>query len=521
VASEVHSRHRPTPPRANDPAALLAWALSVARTDETPPPATGRAFRFTHAQDDDKTLRFALILSPTACAAYGIARRPDRDQPHPWLELMQAAGWDVRTRTTGPWLTVERAGAEIGILMAGWLDIGKPRECAGHGIVINRDRIDGWGSCFVHGEYRRLTGWPLSAGAGMAAVKGLWRSARTTHVTWTPKGGTHKSSKEYWQSIPPIALGRAHRPWHVHWTAWPAFAEPVPEGRVALWDANADYLVAWTAARFARTTLRHTGPEPARPTSGRPAAGYYLIDSITWTPETRYIADRLPPVWGSRTPNPDGAVWVTHVTLDLLDSLTHEDHQPPTYRILDSYTCADSGQLARTWGERLKAALLAARQEAAREHSGPEDAALAEALKQSYARGYPLLENAGIINRPDHVDTLIDQRWLSAYRRMWSTAWNEERYPLEVSADEITYLYRDTDAQHGPLGEPSDTAYGHYKIKQRGTLQEWHTSHQDGRAGHWWLPVPQKAAPPDQRPAPPADGPTESDGGWLSAIFSG
>jgi hypothetical protein len=520
VACEVHADHWTRRPTFRDPVKLVDWALSVARGNESPPPSTGRSLKFTKTTDDDKILRFALLLSPEACDALGVGTPPDGDT-HPWIALFEAAGWNVRTRTVGPWLTLERRDVEIGVLLVGWLDRGKPRELAGHGITLAATgHIDAWGSCYVHGEYRRLTGWPLSAGAGMAALKGLWRSHRTTRVTWVPKG-PYKSSAEYWQSIPPIALGRAHRPWHLHWTAHPAFNEPIPAGRVALWDANADYLVAWTVARFARGVLTHTGPDPVRPHSGRPAAGYYLIDSLTWAPQAQYVADRLPPVWGSRTPNPDGAVWVTHIILDLLDSLRHEEHPPPTYRILDSYTCDNSGQLARPWGERLKAALLAAREEAARERSGPEDTTLAEALKQSYARGYMLLENAGIIARHDHVDTLIDQRYLSAYKRMWLAAWNEERYPLDVSADEIVYLYRDGDEEHGPLGEPHDTAYGHYKIKRRGTLEEWHTSHQDGRSGHWWLPIPDEPAPSVQ-PAPAAsDAPShdESAGGWLGAIL--
>jgi hypothetical protein len=523
VACEIASDAWRTEPAWNDPARLLDWALALARTGHgQPPPVPGRTFHFERPADSDKTTRFALLLSPEACAAFGLGAPPDQGAEHPWRAALEAAGWTLRTRSIGPWLTVERPQAEIGILMAGWLDKTKPAELANHGVVLAANgHLDGWGSCFVHGEYRRLTGWPLSAGAGMAAVKGLWRTARRNGVTWAPK-------LETWARIPVLAAGRDQRPWHVQWTAPDTILpDPLPAGRVALWDANADYLVAWGIARFARGLPVHTGPDRGRPANGYWPAGWYLIDRIELHPRLAHIADRLPPIYGSRTPNQDGAVWVTHVILQLLDSLKHTgpDGAPipaPTYRILDSYTAPESGQIARTWAEKLKAALLEARIQAAQD-PGPETGALEAACKMSYARGYPLLEKAGFIRRPDHVDTLIDQRWFSAYRRMWSAAWNEGRFPLDVSADEVTYLYRDTDEEDGPLGKPDPMAYGHYKIKRRGTLQEWHSSHQDGRNGKWWLPAPgplqQMAREANSALAEAALLPENGTGNWLDELL--
>jgi hypothetical protein len=265
-----------------------------------------------------------------------------------------------------------------------------------------------------------------------------------------------------------------------------------------------------------------SGRDPVHPADGYWPAGWYLIDSITWHQDVAHVAARLPPVYGSRTPNQDGAVWVTHPILQLLDSLKFaRDHSAPTYRILDSYTCADSGQIARTWGEKLKAALLEARAQAATD-PGPETEALEAACKMSYARGYPLLEKAGFIRRPDHVDTLIDTRYLSAYKRMWLAAWNKGRYPLQVSADEVTYPYEDGDEKDGPFGRPDPVAYGHYKIKRRGTLREWHQATGDGRHGKWWLPAPAgtfqgatglSTLPTDTVPAP------AGDGNWLDDLL--
>jgi len=513
VACEIISDNWRREPAWRDPARLVDWALSIARSNETPPPAIGRTLKFAKRADADKVTRFALLISPQACARFDLGATPAPktliDQ-HPWHDALTAAGWKIRSRTIGPWITIERPGAELGVLLVGWLDRSKPRELAGHGVVLGSNgHPDGWSSCFTHGEYRRRTGWPLSAGAGMAAVKGLWRYPREAKVRWS-------ADDDHWAAIPALA-SRDQRPWHVHWTqtGYDAWRTIQATGEVALWDANADYLTAWTSARFARGLLQHTGPGGQRHANGQPWAGYYLIGDIDWAPEVQYAIDMLPPIWGSRTPRPDGSVWVTHVIVQLLDSMRWaEDYEPPTYRILDSYACEDSGQIARGWGDKLKAALIEAREEADRTKDA-ELIALAEALKQSYARGYPLMENAGFYKRPDHVDTLIDQRWDSAYRRMFKAAWDGERYPLDVSADEITYLWRDGDERNGPLGEPDPRAFGRYKVKRRGTVAEWRQSHADGRRGRWWMPAPELPAPGAPEPAQPATQPTGDAGdGW-------
>lgn len=503
VACEIISDTWGREPAWRDPARLVDWALSLARSNETPPPALGRTLKFAKRADDDKTTRFALLISPEACARFNLPQRPEPKTPinqHPWHALLLDAGWKIRTRTIGPWITIERPGAELGILLTGWLDLAKTRELAGHGVVLGvNGHTDGWSSMFVHGEYRRRTGWPLSAGAGMAAVKALWRYPRKHPVRWS-------ADDDHWAAIPPLAIGRAQRPWHVQWTTPDTYrphALPEDALQVALWDANADYLNAWAAATFARGLLHHTGPDPDP--HGARHAGYYLLGAIDWG-GCAYLADRLPPVWGSRTPNPDGTVWVTHCIVQLLESLG------ATYRILDSYTCDDSGQIARSWADKLKAALLDAREEADRTRDAAS-IALAEALKQSYARGYPLMETAGFYKRPDHVDTLIDQRWSMAYRKMWA-ACVQNRNPLDVSADEITYLWQDGDNQEGPLGVPDERAYGHYKVKRWGLLQEWAQSHADGRRGRWWLPAPALPVPGAPTPAQDPYDPAQEGDGW-------
>lgn len=504
VACEIISDHWRSVPAWRDPARLVDWALSIAGSNETPPPALGRALKFAKRTDDDKITRFALLISPEACARFDLPDLPPAKTPidqHPWYTPLTAAGWKIRSKTVGPWVTLERAGAELGLLLVGWLDKSKPRELAGHGVVLGSNgHPDGWSSMFVHGEYRRRTGWPLSAGAGMAAVKGLWRHPREAKVRWSAK-------PDYWATIPPLAIGRAQRPWHLYWTIPDTYRPHAPVAdavKVALWDANADYLTAWGSATFARGLLTHTGPDPDP--HGARHAGYYLLDAIDWG-DCAYLADRLPPVWGSRTPTSDGHVWVTHPVVNLLHSLG------ATYRVLDSYTCDDAGQLARPWADKIKAALLEAREEADRTHDA-ELIALAEALKQSYARGYPLMETAGFYARPDHVDTLIDQRWSTAYRKMWA-ACARGRNALDVSADEITYLWQDGDDENGPLGAHDPYAYGHYKVKRTGTLQEWHQAHADGRRGRWWMPAPALPAIDAQRPAQDPTQPAGDAGdGW-------
>lgn len=484
-----------TPPTWSNPAALVAWAASLTQYGERRPPQMGKTYKFRQTKDVDQTTRFALLVSPRACAAFGVPDMPADGEAHPWAELLAAAGWKVRTRTRGAWLTVEKPGMELGILMVGWV---KERELTDHGVVVDHfGKPNGWGTMYVYGEYHRLTGWPLSAGPGMAAAKALWRYPRTERVHWSP-------SEDYWAKVPAVAEGRAQRPWHVHWTAWPdAFPPPVPDGRVTVWDAVASYLNAWGTALFARDALVHTGPDPICNGRGRWDPGYYLIGPVHWPHGMAEIAARLPAVYGSRTPDSKGSVWVTHVILDLIDSLTSgpEHIEVPTYQILDSWTSARGGQVARGWADKLKHALTEARREREK-NDDPEARTLEAVIKISYARGYALLEKAGFMRRPDHLDTLIDQAWSSAYRSMWLAAWHHGRYPLDVSADEITYLVRPEDADDaGPLGPDDPYRYGGYKSKHTGTLQEWHQAHADGRGGAFWLPVP---AP---RPEPGTDVP--------------
>ena len=501
-----------TPPTWTSPAGLVAWAASVAQSGERHPPRMGKTYKFRQPRDLDQITRFALLVAPRACDAFGVPTMPADGQPHPWAEQLAAAGWKVRTRTRGAWLTVERPGMEIGILMVGWLP---PRELADNGVIIDRGAPQGWATMYVYGEYHRLTGWPLAAGPGMAAIKGLWRYPRTERVHWAPDA-------EYWARVPPVAEGRAHRPWHVNWTAWPdAFPPPVPDGRVTAWDANAAYLNGWGTAVLARDKLTHTGPDPIANGAGRWDPGYYLIGPVQWPPGMWETARRLPPVHGSRTPDSKGSVWVTHVILDLLDSLTHDpEHQAPTYRILDSWTSARGGQLARGWADKLKHALTEARRE--REKSDElETRTLERVLKISYARGYPLLEKAGFMRRPDHVDTLIDQTGSSAYRLMWVAARTHGRYPLDVSADQITYLRRPQDDDGaGPLGPDDPYRFGGYKSKHTGTLQEWHQAHADGRNGQWWLPAPAPRPEPGTRDSAPATGPARPEADdFLDELF--
>lgn len=513
---------------------LLDWAVQLATGVETASyDQLGTSVSVRSPRDEDGCLRFAVIISPEFGHILG-ADQPGPGQPHPWRGRLEEAGWSVRTRDPKPdrqagvWLTVERPArkptVEIGILMAGWCDPHNLDDLATHGLVRgDNGRIDPWETVYLHGEFRRLTRWPLSAGAGMAAVKGLKRTHRTgSAVYWAPQ-------PDEWLEIPVMRIGRPFaRPWHVQWSTphLPYTAGSIPNREVIMWDANADYLVAWSGARFARGMLRHTGPEPARAPNGRVFTGWYLIGDIRWSRDVQHVVDRLPPVWGSRVPNDDGHVWVTHVIVDLLDSLRFDqNYQPPEYRIFDSYSCADSGQLAKPWGETLKAALLTARQEHA---ARPDNVTtiLERTLKQTYARGYPLLETSGLIRRPDHVDTVVDQRWLSAYRRLWKAAWDLDRYPLSVSADEITYLHKaGDDGGTGPLGPVDPFAYGAYKIKQRGTLADWDAALHDGRKGRWWLPAP---APAPEPATVPAQGPqhasepddTETEGPWYSRLFS-
>lgn len=517
-----------------DPAALVTWAVSVAKGAPVQTMHTNLTVTVKSPRDRDNVLRFALLLGPDACEAFELATKPDGEH-HPWAQLLQDDGWTVRTkRFDGPWLTIEShdKDIEIGICMVGWLSAKDPQAyatlCANSGIALNRvGRPDAWGTMWVHGQYRYLTGWPLSAGAGMAAIKGFKRYTRDQNPFWAPK-------PEYWAQLPFLGDGegngedRTQRPWHVHWTSYPAPPADASWGDVVLWDANAAYLNAWTTMRVARGALVHTGALVQPRDNGSYPAGYYHISALRWSPDVIDTALRLPPVWGSRTPYPDGSVWVTHITLDLIRSLRFDrEYKGPQFTILDSWSCADDGQLAKPWGAHLKDALTAGRHDLETQRD-TEVLTLATALKFSYARGYPLLGNGGIIRRPDWLDALIDQSWLSHYRRMWLAAW-KGRYPLDMHADEIVYPWRDDDWSDGPLGADDPYKFGGYKIKRvggeprRAPYAEWLRAHQDGRDGRWWDPVPspvptRASGPLQPRPAAPSTGraaPTD----WLTALL--
>lgn len=532
---EVEHQLWRTAPTWSNPARLVSWSEQVARgSQHAMQQKLGQHIKMSRPQDTDGVLRYALIIGPDAGGLLSAAK-PKPLEPHPWRHLLEEQGWKVRTRDpdkehpqAGVWLTIERPGSiEIGILMAGWCDPTKAEELATHGLVLTEDtRLDPWGTCYLHGDYRRLTTWPLSAGAGMAAIKGLKRFQRDAPVIWSPP-------PEDWQATAVMQLGRpAARPWHQQWTT-PEPHAAGPDGPIALWDANADYLTSWTSARFSREPLTHTGPNPPRTDADKARTGWHLI-TITWQSAALRVVDQLPPVWGSRTPDKAMRVWVTHEILDLLDTLAYpgQDGEPrraATYQVHDSYTCQSGGQVARPWGDRLKAALLEAKRE--QEHR-PDGCTitLVKALKASYSRGYPLLETSGLIRHPVWVDTIVDRRGASAYRRMWAVAWIQGRFPLQVSADEILYPWRAGDDERGPLGETSDYAYGAYKVKRRGTLSSWQKALLDGRGGRWWNPAPalspltepavsQALRTAPDRPVQPRT-PSDRPGDWVSHIRS-
>jgi hypothetical protein len=347
---------------------------------------------------------------------------------HPVLTAPRAAGWKVSGLSA--WSTF-------------WSDGDRPTvHVAVHPWLTRADDPlfdpDPWEMGWHLTRYAELAGTPYHSTPGVTGIGLLrdgWRG-RTNKPFWappdrTPKGAGHPEADMIWS------------------------AEPAPAGGTYRhsYDANVMYLGAAGTAQLAVSELRHTGPLTR---VSWDTAGYWRIQPPRLDP----TLSRLPSPLGWRRPG-TRELWVTTPTVMLLEELATRDHPlcaPPV--VLDSWT-APAKRAMRSWAETLTTAIGTARAS-----GDPHDVRQVAALKATYRQAIGMLgRDSSRVFRPDWRHTVIATARWSMWRKLLAVAETEDRWPLAVNVDCVTYASatRDPDAAR-PKGIKLGTGAGMFKI---------------------------------------------------------
>lgn len=202
----------------------------------------------------------------------------------------------------------------------------------------------------------------------------------------------------------------------LNWTA----SEQPDAGNVHVWDVNAMYLAGLKNAHLAWGSLKHRGSVGFDESE----AGWWEIDMLG-VPDDLYDGKVRPPMVFARRAH-KGTMWVSTPTAKLLqESGAHLD-------VLDSWTCANTSTIGRTYAERLISARSGM--------LGPLGPGVEWAVKRTYAELVGMMaREGGSIHRPDWAATIMDLSRANMLRRVYRVGDRLGVWPIAIKTDAVYY----------------------------------------------------------------------------------
>lgn len=375
-----------------------------------------------------------VILTGPAAEALNLPLTPLRTateaKDHPALTGPRAVGW--RISQVGSWLTAwadDRPAVHVAV---------HPMLRESTGPLLDPDP---WEMSWHLHRFHALAGGPYHTTPGVTGIGLLrdnWRGRKQPYWTPNPKRlpvGTRKAED--------AMLWEAARP---------------PAGRYRhSYDQRSMYLAAAGVAPVALGELSHTG---ARVLPSGQVAGYWRIERPVWNEH------RLPNPLGRR---PRGvrergdALWVTGPTMQLLYELAEYGATGEPV-VLDGWT-GEATRVLRTWAEGLTHAIGEAR-----DSVDPDDAGRQlRALKAVYAEGLGMLApDTSRVHRPDWRHAVVAQARANLYRKLWRCGHVEDRWPVSVNVDCVTYAADTRDPIEAvPAGIVLGEGAGAFKVESK------------------------------------------------------
>ena len=208
----------------------------------------------------------------------------------------------------------------------------------------------------------------------------------------------------FWRPAAPDVTGAVYVPgWQ-----WRRPVTPADGASLIVLDANAAYLSAASSVPVAHGRLIHD--KIVHPFE-RGVPGYWLTDWHEWPALDQIMS----PLGGrGRSHTPQGTVWLTTPTMDLLSQLVDQGLWPDL-EVYDSYTCETPCRL-RNWADHVQHD----RKMAMEALPGARDRY--EAIKLGYSMAVTLLgkDETSQVFRPDWGHFIRAQHAASMWRRAWT-----------------------------------------------------------------------------------------------------
>jgi hypothetical protein len=371
---------------------------------------------------DPKGAGVVLVLASDALKFLGLPDQLGAGAAHEAApELVRAAGWKFPDEL-GHWCRAwrnERTGhtAAVYLVVPAWRGKFDPDLADGAG----EDLADGAGVTRRLAAYHQATGAPYAIAPGYSAMVALRDGlARARNPYWCPS----------WDRMGTL-LRLAER--DLSWTA-----ELVPaDGWRHTYDAYAAHLGAAAAVEVASDQLQRVPDQEWDPK----LAGYWQIDASAWA------HTRMPSPTHGLEVDKGGRLWVCSPTMALLHQLTEEGWtDAPVVR--DAWVAHGFRGVLRPWAEQLRDAL------AGLDTSGDAEILRAE-FKATYrqAVGWFGKPKNRIVERPDWRHAIVSQGRTAIWRRAWRIGQNEDRWPLAIQTDSLTYASEAEDPEAAaPMG---------------------------------------------------------------------
>lgn len=390
----------------------MAGAVTAAR-----PAAPSRVPRVTaDGADASRWPRTILVSGRRVLTAAGPSRAPGAGPADEMLDRLWGAvghnglvmlgpeepSWDYLLTDAGAW-TIS-SGNERSVWFTASRGQTRLRLVRSAGIVPGNDPLlgpDELATVSRHQRFMDLLGVPFFADGG---ATGALLMEETIRVKGSPP-------LRAWRNDDAPAVTEV--PWLGPWS--------VPEyGQAVRLDRNAHYLGPANSVLLACDGLQHTAGRP----DPRLHVGYWHIRTPA-NPEPR-----LPHPMGAGA-QPGAWRWVTHPTMDLLDSMSI------TLEIDNSWTCPRdrARRLLVPWYERIRDA-----RSAVADYSDDDGRALQLAIKDTYSRGI------GCLNRPtrrwfrpDWRAALYAEARCAMYRAVRRAVAADSAWPVETATDSVFY----------------------------------------------------------------------------------
>lgn len=277
--------------------------------------------------------------------------------------------------------------------------------------------------------YDRGTGAPYAVTPGYSGVLALRHQPAQRSPYWCPD----------WSRIGDLSRTCVDR----RDLAWTADRAPLSGWRHT-YDAYAAHLGAAAMVDVASDHLQREGTGVA---FDRKMAGYWQITPPAWS-----HASMPSPLHGAE-PGKDGRVWVCTPTLLMLHELVEAGELD--YPTVHAAWLAPGTRRLRPWAERLRDAIAAL--------DTSEDAEILRSeMKATYRQfvGWLAKENR-ICHRPDWRHAIVSQGRASMWRRAWRIGNDQDRWPLAIATDSLTYA---SDHEDPAAGAPAGLRLGPWAL---------------------------------------------------------